>query len=372
LFYVSNAKQAATYYSIRFGCKSVAYQGLETGSRDVVTHVVSLNNIKLAFRSPLNPTPDHPIMQRIAMSGDLVHDLAFQVTDCVALYEKAMSRGAKSVLAPVEEKDANGSVIRATIQTGFSPTCHTFIQRNDYTGPFLPGFAAVTFVDPMIDLVPGPSAMFIDHVVTNVPDRQMNPACDWYAQVLDLHRFWTVDDSQVHTKYSALRSTVMTDFDRVIKLPINEPAVGLRKSQIQEYIDYHGGPGIQHVALNTVDLIQSVRDLKRRGVDFLPVPASYYLDLRKRLRRSPVEVKEDLDIIEELNILVDFDDHGYLLQLFTRPNQDRPTLFFEFIQRANHEGFGAGNFKSLFESIERDQDARGNLTSGENTEKAAE
>jgi 4-hydroxyphenylpyruvate dioxygenase len=346
---------------MRFGFQPLAYKGLETGSRETSTHVVRLHDITIAFSSSLNPG-DSEINRRIAQSGDLVHDIAFDVQDCVALYEKAVSRGAASVLSPVEEKDAHGSVIRATIRTGFSDTCHTFIQRNNYTGTFLPGYANITQPDVFASLLPTPDVKFIDHCVTNVEDRQMIPAADWYEQVLDFHRFWCVDDKQVHTEYSALRSTVMTDFDRVIKLPINEPAEGKRKSQIQEYVEYHGGPGIQHVALNTPALIPTVRLLKQRGVDFLNVPRSYYEDLRKRLRRSPVDVKEDLDVIEELCILVDFDDHGYLLQLFTRPTQDRPTLFYEFIQRQNHEGFGAGNFKALFESIERDQAKRGNLS----------
>jgi 4-hydroxyphenylpyruvate dioxygenase len=270
-------------------------------------------------------------------------------------------------LAPVEEKDEYGTVIRATVQTGFSETRHSFIQRNNYTGNFLPGYKLIDEEDPLLANLAPPNALFIDHVVTNVEDKKMETAADWYQHVLDFHRFWCVDDKQVHTEYSSLRSTVMTDFDRVIKLPINEPASGIKKSQIQEYVEYHGGPGIQHIALRTNNLIETIRNLKTRGVKFLNVPSAYYADLRLRLQRSQTEVKESLDVIEELNILVDFDDEGYLLQLFTKPSQDRPTLFYEFIQRQNHEGFGAGNFKALFTAIEGDQALRGNLTNTEET-----
>lgn len=363
-FYVSNSKQAASYYCARFGFQPVAYRGLETGSRDASCHVVRQNKVLYCFTSPYNPGT-HEINHSLIKSGDAVHDVAFQVQDCLALYNKAVSRGAKSVSPPHEEKDSHGTVIRATVKTGFSPTVHSFIQRVDYTGPFLPGFAAINKPDPMALLLPSPNILFIDHVVTNVADRKMNTAAEWYREILDFHRFWCVDDKQVHTEFSALRSTVMTDFDRTVKMPINEPAKAKKKSQIQEYIEYHGGPGIQHIAHRTNDVIATVRNLKRRGISFLPVPAAYYRDLAKRLRRSPVEVKEDLKVLEELSILVDFDDQGYLLQLFTRPQQDRPTLFLEFIQRQNHEGFGAGNFKALFRSIENDQAKRGNLTNYE-------
>jgi 4-hydroxyphenylpyruvate dioxygenase len=359
-FYVSNAKQAANYYCTRLGFEPFAYRGLETGSRDVATHVVKQNKIVLAFTNQLNPG-DTEMSRELARAGDLVCDIAFNVENATVLYEKAVSRGATSILAPVEEKDEFGTVIRATIQTGFSNTRHSFIQRDSYSGNFLPGYKPSTEADPLLALLPKPNALFIDHCVTNMEDGQMNTACDWYASVLDFHRFWCVDDKQVHTEYSALRSTVMADFDRVIKLPINEPAEGKKKSQIQEYVEYHGGPGIQHIALRTNNVIETVTSLKARGVEFLNVPSAYYSDLRLRLERSPVDVKEDLDDIERLKILVDFDDNGYLLQLFTKPTQDRPTLFYEFIQRANHEGFGAGNFKALFYAIEGDQALRGNL-----------
>lgn len=358
-FYVSNAKQVAAYYVLRFGFEYLAYRGLETGSRDVATHVVRQNKIILAFSSPLNPK-ETKMGHRIMITGDAVKDVAFAVENCRAIFEKAVKRGAVAVMEPIEEKDEFGSVVRATVKT-YGDSVHTFVQRNEYKGAFLPGYVAVNRKDPLATLLPSPELLFVDHVVGNQPDLKMVEACDWYERCLDFHRFWSVDDKQIHTEYSALRSIVMTDFDEVIKMPINEPAQGKRKSQIQEYVDYHGGAGVQHIALNTEDIVKAVSNLKARGLDFLTVPKTYYTDLRKRLDKSPTQVKEDLAVLEALNILVDFDDKGYLLQIFTKPVEDRPTLFYEVIQRRNHQGFGAGNFKALFESIERDQALRGNL-----------
>jgi len=219
------------------------------------------------------------------------------------------------------------------------------------------------------ELVASPQLNYVDHVVGNQPDNTMEDIAQWYEKVLGFHRFWSVDDKQILTQYSALRSVVITDWDEKIKMPLNEPAPGLRKSQIQEYIDYHGEAGVQHIALNTSDIVHAVATLRKRGLDFLTVPKTYYIDVRKRLEKAPIKVKENLDTIEALNILIDFDDQGYLLQIFTKPVEDRPTLFFEVIQRNNHEGFGAGNFKSLFEAIERDQEARGNLLPDDNKDK---
>ena len=288
--------------------------------------------------------------------------MAFQVKDCEALFKKAVSRGAVAVKEPVTLQDENGggSVVLATVKT-YGNVTHTFVQRNNYTGIFLPGFRAHTIVDPVCAILPPTKLDFIDHIVGNQPDDMMQPAVEWYEKTLDFHRFWSVDDKQIHTEFSALRSIVVADYDEVVKMPINEPAPGLRKSQIQEYVEYHGGAGVQHVALNTDDILTAVAALRARGTEFLSIPAKYYKNLRERLAKSPVVVKEDLDRIEALSILVDFDDRGYLLQLFSKPLEDRPTLFFEIIQRRNHQGFGAGNFKALFESIEREQDARGNL-----------
>lgn len=271
-----------------------------------------------------------------------------------------MSRGAESVQEPKEESDEHGSVVTATVKT-YGDTVHTFVERHAYKGVFLPGYRAVDKVDPLATLLPSPGLQFIDHIVGNQPDLKMNEACDWYEKTLGFHRFWSVDDSQIHSEYSSLRSIVMTDYDEVIKMPINEPAAGKRKSQIQEYVDYHGGAGVQHIALNTNDIITALKNLKARGSEFLTVPDAYYDNLKARLAKSPVQVKEDLDVLKSLSILVDFDDKGYLLQIFTKPVEDRPTLFYEVIQRNNHSGFGAGNFRALFESIEAEQAKRGNL-----------
>jgi len=358
-FHVSNAKQVAAWYVLRFGFQYVAYRGLETGSRDVATWVVRQNQILLAFSSPLNPV-DNPLSRQIGLTGDAVKDVAFSVTDAVGIHRKAVNRGAQSIQEPTELKDEYGSVVVATVRT-YGDTWHTFVERKNYNGPFLPGFKPVNMQDPLSSLAAPPNLLFIDHVVGNQPDLKMQEACEFYERCLDFHRFWSVDDTQMHTEYSALRSTVMADFDEVIKMPINEPAAGKKKSQIQEYVDYHGGAGVQHIALFVDNIIPAIQALRARGVDFLRIPKTYYEDVRRRLKASPLQVKEDLDTLEELRILIDFDDQGYLLQIFTKPVEDRPTLFYEVIQRRNHQGFGAGNFKSLFEAIERDQAERGNL-----------
>lgn len=359
VIYCSNAKQAAAWYILRFGFEHVAYKGLETGSRQAASHVVKQGDIFMVLTSPLNPV-ENELSKQVGNCGDFVRDVAFAVEDCRGIYKKAVERGAKSVLEPVEEKDEFGTVIRATIQT-YGNVHHSFVERKGYKGVFLPGYTTSNQVDPLSSLLPVPGLKFIDHVVGNQPDLQMVNVCDWYERTLDFHRFWSVDDKQMHTEYSALRSIVMADFDEKVKMPINEPAPGKRKSQIQEYVDYHGGGGVQHVALATSDILHAVSTLRKRGLDFLVVPKTYYQDLRKRLAKSAVKIEEDLQNIEDLNILVDFDEQGYLLQIFTKPVEDRPTLFYEVIQRHNHQGFGAGNFKSLFEAIERDQAERGNL-----------
>lgn len=238
---------------------------------------------------------------------------------------------------------------------------HTLVQRTGYHGLFLPGYAAVERKDPLASTLPSCGLNFIDHCVGNQPDNEMVSATELYEKQLAFHRFWSVDDSQIHTDYSSLRSIVVTDYDETIKMPINEPASGLRKSQIQEYVDYYGGPGVQHVAFNTTDIIQAVTALSDRGIDFLTIPATYYTHLRDRLAAANMKLDECIDKLEKLHILVDFDENGYLLQIFTKPVEDRPTLFFEIIQRHNHQGFGVGNFKSLFEAIEAEQARRGNM-----------
>jgi 4-hydroxyphenylpyruvate dioxygenase len=250
----------------------------------------------------------------------------------------------------------------ATIAAPFADTWHTFVERTRYAGTFLPGYRDITESDPFCATIFDATMMsFVDHCVANQPDGQMEPVVEWYVRTLGFHRFWSVDDKQVHTKYSSLRSVVVADYHERVKMPINEPASGLRKSQIQEFIDYNAGPGIQHVALNSPNIVATVTSLRARGVRFIKVPDAYYDDLRKRLGYSHPSVQRDLDALRDLGILVDFDSKGYLLQLFTKPVQDRPTLFLEVIQRNEHSGFGVGNFKSLFEAIEREQALRGNL-----------
>ncbi|KAJ3079688.1 hypothetical protein HDU99_010303, partial [Rhizoclosmatium hyalinum] len=238
---------------------------------------------------------------------------------------------------------------------------HTFVERKNYKGPFLPGFVSVA-EDPIVKLLPATDLLNIDHCVGNQPDNAMVSACDLYERAFDFHRFWSVDDKQIHTEYSALRSIVMADYDEVVKMPINEPAMGKKKSQIQEYVEYNAGAGVQHIALRTNDIIKSVSNLRARGVEFLSIPPAYYENLKLRLKTSKCKVVEPIDILQSLHILVDFDEEGYLLQIFTKPVEDRPTLFIEIIQRANNSGFGAGNFKALFESIELEQAKRGNDT----------
>ncbi|PVV00553.1 hypothetical protein BB560_005062, partial [Smittium megazygosporum] len=264
---------------------------------------------------------------------------------------------------PWTETDKYGSVKMATISL-YNGTNHTFVQRNGYSGFFLPNFTKAE-PDPLLEILPDISINYVDHCVSNQPDNKMVEVCDKYEKILDFHRFWSVDDKDIHTKYSSLRSIVMANEEENVKLPINEPAVGLRKSQIEEFIDHYGGPGIQHIALNCDNIIEIIKNLRSRGAEFLPTPKSYYDSLRKKLKdpslKMNYEIAEDLNDLEKLSILVDYDQNGYLLQIFTKPLQDRPTLFIEFIQRRNHNGFGAGNFKSLFESIEREQELRGNL-----------
>jgi len=362
-FRVGNALQAATYYIARFGFHHLAYRGLETGSRETVSHVVKQGDILFEFVSALNPTGSisAEFGRELATQGDGAKDVAFRVDDCRALYKQAISRGAKSIAEPTELTDSDGVVVRATVAT-YGNAHHSFIERKNYKGVFLPGYVATTEEDPLSKLTSPVGLDFIDHVVGNQPDNAMVPIVEWYEKILDFHRFWTVDDKMIHTEYSSLRSIVVTDKDEKVKMPINEPANGKRKSQIQEFVDYYGGAGVQHIALNTSDIIHSVSNLKARGLNFLRVPKTYYTLLRQKLAHAPIKVTEDMNKLEELSILVDYDDKGYLLQIFTKPVEDRPTLFFEVIQRHNHQGFGAGNFKALFESIEVDQAARGNLT----------
>jgi len=315
----------------------------------------------LTFTSPYEPEQT-AIGDQIAVMGDFIKDVAFRVEDCRKLFKYAVSKGAKVIQEPRKLEDDGGHVWVATLQT-YGHTVHTLVERKNYKGTFLPGYAKVEKQDPILDLLPPVGLRFLDHIVGNQAMGEMEPVGKTYENFYNFHRFWSVDESQIHTEFSALRSIVMADYDEKIKMPINEPAPSqLRKSQIQEYVEYHGGAGVQHIAIACPDIIATVSALRKRGMVFLNIPDKYYDNLRQRLKHSPVKVKEDLDMIQKLQILVDFDDKGYLLQLFTKPLEDRPTLFFEIIQRRGNNGFGAGNFQALFESIERDQNARGNLT----------
>uniref|UniRef100_I3JXN3 4-hydroxyphenylpyruvate dioxygenase n=2 Tax=Oreochromis niloticus TaxID=8128 RepID=I3JXN3_ORENI len=359
-FWVGNAKQAASYYCNKLGFEPVAYQGLETGSREVVSHVVKQGKIIYVFSSALNPG-NKEMGDHLVKHGDGVKDIAFTVEDCDFLVQKARARGAVIIKEPYTLEDKYGKVRLAVLQT-YGDTTHTFVERTGYSGLFLPGFHPPLFKDPLLDKLPSGNLDFIDHVVGNQPDDEMVSVVEWYQRNLLFHRFWSVDDKQLQTEFSALRSIVVANYEETVKMPINEPALGKRKSQIQEYVEYYGGPGVQHIAMNTSDIITTIRNLKERGMEFMSVPETYYDQLREKLKHSKVKISEDLDVLQELKILVDYDDNGYLLQIFTKPIQDRPTVFLEVIQRHNHQGFGAGNFKSLFEAIEADQHARGNLT----------
>jgi len=335
-FWVGNAKQAATYYCARFGFEPFAYKGLETGSRDIASHAVKQNKIIFVFESPYNPTGaiTEELGEHQMKHGDGVKDIAFEVEDCVKLYHKTVERGAISVKSPWEETDKDGVVTYARIKT-YGDTIHTFIERTKYKGLFLPGFAPIKTVDKLLTKLPQPQLQFIDHVVGNQPNLQMTPVAESYEKGLMFHRFWSVDDSQINTEFSSLRSIVVTNFEETIKMPINEPADGKRKSQIQEYVDYYGGAGVQHIALNTNNIIEAIQALKERGTEFLSIPDSYYDALRVRLQLSKVKVLESIDVIQQLKLLVDYDEDGYLLQIFSKPCQDRPTLFIEIIQRRN-------------------------------------
>ncbi|XP_015116744.1 4-hydroxyphenylpyruvate dioxygenase [Diachasma alloeum] len=356
--WVGNAKQAAGYYVARFGFEPLGYQGLETGSRKIASHAVKQNKIVFVFESAYEPN-DKLMADHLARHGDGVRDIAFSVVDIDAIVKVAKARGAKVVRDIWEEKDENGVVRMATLQT-FGDTLHTLVDRTNYSGKFLPGYVDSP-ADPITRLLPDPKLKFIDHCVGNQPDQQMEPVAKWYEQNLQFHRFWSVDDTQLHTEYSALRSIVMTNYEETVKIPINEPAPGKKRSQIQEFVEYYGGSGIQHIALNTDDIIEAVGNLRTRGMEFLQVPDSYYDMLRKRLKTSGTKILEDISVLQKLKILIDYDENGYLLQIFTKNVQDRPTLFIEIIQRRNHNGFGAGNFQALFEAIEIEQAKRGNL-----------
>jgi 4-hydroxyphenylpyruvate dioxygenase len=353
--YVGNAKQAAHFYKTAFGFQSHAYSGLETGSRDRVSYVLKQDKIRLVLTTAL--TSESPIGEHVKKHGDGVKIIALWVEDARKSFEETTKRGAKIYMEPVVEKDEFGEVIRAGIFT-YGETVHMFVERKNYSGPFLPGF-----VEWKSDYNPKPIGLkYIDHMVGNVGWNQMNVWVKWYEDVMGFVNFLSFDDKQIHTEYSALMSKVMSNGNGRIKFPINEPAKGNKRSQIEEYLDFYEGAGVQHIAIATDDIITTVSELKSRGVEFLSAPPhAYYEDIPNRLGEHMKMMHEDLKVIEKLAIMVDADEDGYLLQIFTKPVEDRPTMFFEIIQRMGAKGFGAGNFKALFASIEREQELRGTL-----------
>ncbi len=354
-FYVGNAKQAAHFYKTAFGFQSLAYAGLETGLKDRVSYVLKQDKIRIVLTTALNSKS--VIGEHVKKHGDGVKVIALWVDDAKKAYKETTERGAKSYLKPVTESDEFGEVVKSGIFT-YGETVHLFIERKNYNGDFLPGF-----VKWESDYNPKKVGLkFVDHMVGNVGWGEMNTWVKWYEDVMGFVNFLSFDDKQIHTEYSALMSKVMSNGNGRIKFPINEPAEGKKKSQIEEYLDFYGGPGIQHIAIATDDIIKTVSQLKARGVEFLSAPShTYYQAIPERLGDHMKMMKEDLNEIEKLAIMVDADEEGYLLQIFTKPVQDRPTLFFEIIQRMGAKGFGAGNFKALFESIEREQELRGTL-----------
>jgi len=349
-FWVGNAKQSALYYRAAFGFRLAGYRGPETGVRDRASYLLVQDKLRFVLTSPLGPEGE--IAAHIARHGDGVRDMAFWVDDCRAAYAAAMERGAESQQAPTVSQDNDGEVVTAAIRT-YGDTVHSMVERRHYGGLFLPGFVAVS--SPFAPS--GAGLKYVDHCVGNVELGKMNHWVGFYERVLGFTNILTFDDKTISTEYSALMSKVMSNGNGRIKFPINEPAQGKKKSQIEEYLDFYRGPGVQHIAITTDDIVATVRELKSRGVEFLKVPQTYYDTLLDRVGK----IDEEVDILADLGILVDRDPDGYLLQIFTKPVQDRPTLFYEIIQRKGAKSFGAGNFKALFESIEREQALRGNL-----------
>ncbi|PLB54987.1 4-hydroxyphenylpyruvate dioxygenase [Aspergillus steynii IBT 23096] len=375
-WYVGNAKQAATFYVARMGFKHIAYRGPETGSRAIVSYVISNGDTVFVLTSPncaprfeddgRVPEEDKELLAEIhdhlTKHGDGVKDVAFRIDgDIKTVWRKAVDHGAASILPPtIMHKNGNGSITLATIGT-YADTAHTLVNREGYTGPFLPGYEVITDDDPINDFLPEIDIVNIDHCVGNQPWNGVDQVVKYYEDCLDFHRYWTVDDDSMCGEYSAMRSIVVASPNEVIKMPMNEPAHGKKRSQIEEFVDYYNSAGVQHIALRTQDLVTTVSHLKQRGVSFLHIPGEYYANLRKRLSAVGLQLKEDIDLLEKLQVLVDFDEKGYLLQIFSQHVLDRPTVFIEIIQRNNFDGFGAGNFKSLFEAFESEQARRGNL-----------
>lgn len=347
---VGNAKQSAHFYKTAFGFQSVAYAGLETGVKDRVSYVLQQDKIRLVLTTPLEP--NGWMNEHLNKHGDGVKVVALWVEDATKAWEETTKRGAKSYMEPTREEDKDGYVVKSGIHT-YGETIHIFVERNEYNGVFLPGFKKwESHYNPT-----SVGLKYIDHMVGNVDWGEMNTWVDFYAKVMGFAQIVTFDDKDISTEYTALMSKVMSNGNGRIKFPINEPADGKKKSQIEEYIDFYKGPGVQHIAVATDDIVATVSEMRDRGVEFLYVPDTYYDDLKERVG----DIDEDIEVIKEHGILVDRDDEGYLLQLFTKPAVDRPTMFFEIIQRKGAWSFGKGNFKALFEAIEREQDVRGTL-----------
>ncbi|MHA4842925.1 4-hydroxyphenylpyruvate dioxygenase [Flavitalea antarctica] len=350
-FYVGNAKQAAHYYMSAFGFQAIAYSGPETGDKDKVSYVVRQHKLTFVLTTPLRSKTT--IADHVYKHGDGVKFLALRVDNATAAWDETTIRGGRSYLPPTRLKDSHGEVVVSGIDT-YGDTVHLFIERKNYSGPFMPGFRA--WHNP--HFAPKDTGLlYVDHCVGNVGWNRMDTWVKFYEEVLGFHNILTFDDNDISTEYSALMSKVMSNGNGYVKFPINEPAQGKKKSQVEEYLEFYEGEGVQHVALATNDIVLTIKDIMSRGVEFLQVPTSYYDDLSARVGA----IDEDLNALKELGILVDRDDEGYLLQLFTKPVQDRPTLFFEIIQRKGAKSFGKGNFRALFEAIEREQAARGNL-----------
>jgi 4-hydroxyphenylpyruvate dioxygenase len=349
-FYVGNAKQAAHYYKTAFGFQSYAYAGLETGVKDHVSYVLIQDKIKLVLTTPFDPEGD--ISTHIKKHGDGVKVIALWVDDARKSFAETVSRGASPYFEPRVEQDEHGEVIRSGIHT-YGDTVHVFVERKNYAGLFLPGFEKWDS-----EYNPEPTGLrYIDHMVGNVGWNEMNEWAGFYKNVMGFANLVTFDDKDISTEYTALMSKVMTNGNGRIKFPINEPAKGRKKSQIEEYLDFYGGPGCQHIAVATNDIVHTVGEMRRRGVEFLYVPGTYYDTVLDRVGK----IDEELEKLKNLGIMVDRDDEGYLLQIFTKPVEDRPTLFFEIIQRKGAQSFGKGNFQALFESIEAEQARRGTL-----------
>jgi 4-hydroxyphenylpyruvate dioxygenase len=348
--YVGNAKQAAHYYKTAFGFQALAYAGPETGVRDRTSYVLVQNKMRLVLTSPLNS--NHPIAEHHKKHGDGVKVLALWVDDAFQSYKETMSRGAKSYMEPTTLTDERGEVRMAGIHT-YGEVVHVFVERKNYQGAFMPGF-----IEWKSDYNPKPTGLlYVDHCVGNVGWDQMNPWVKFYEDVMGFKNILSFDDKDISTEYSALMSKVMSNGNGYVKFPINEPAEGKKRSQVEEYLDFYEGEGVQHIAVATNNIIETVTDLKNRGVEFLKIPATYYETVLDRVGK----IDEDLKPLSDLGILIDKDEEGYLLQIFTKPVEDRPTMFFEIIQRKGAKSFGKGNFKALFEALELEQDARGNL-----------